>query len=144
MSPAIISIIIFCVLEASNVIILFFAPNFKQGNGVAVFNDWHKAQEQSSMGLFTRYLAYWVAGVKLIFIALLVVVVLTGTPATHFWALIALIASIASYFWRLHPIICQLDDMGKITPKGYSQTLGRTIGFFVLMFGIALEAEIIF
>ncbi|MGL5721881.1 MAG: hypothetical protein ACRCY4_05725 [Brevinema sp.] len=143
MSPAVMAIVIFCVLELSNVIILFFAPNFRQGNGVAVFNDWHEAQKQPSMALFTRYLCYWVAGVKLIFIALLVVVVLTGTPTTHFWALVALIASIASYFWRLHPIICRLDSMDMITPKGYSKTLGRTIALFLVMFSIALVLTLI-
>ena len=50
-------------------------------------------------------MAYWVAGVKLIFIFLLIVVLLTGTEITRVWAVVAMILSIATYFWRLHPII---------------------------------------
>lgn len=50
-------------------------------------------------------MAYWVAGVKLIFIFLLLVVLLTGNETTKIWAVVAMIISIATYFWKLHPII---------------------------------------
>ena len=69
-------------------------------------------------------MAYWIAGVKLIFIFLLLVVLLTGNETTKIWAVVAMIISIATYFWKLHPIIKKLDSLNKISPKGYSKTLG--------------------
>lgn len=98
--------------------ILYFMPVSRLGNGVAVFDSWHEAKENNAMDLFAHYMAYWVAGVKLIFIFLLMVVLFTGTQLTKIWAVAAMILSIATYFWKLHPIIVKLDAMGKITSKG--------------------------
>lgn len=83
-------------------------------------------------------MTYWVAGVKLIFIFLLLVVLLAGTELTKVWAVVAMIISIATYFWRLHLIIKELDSLNKINPKGYSKTLGLMISGFLLMFFTAL------
>ena len=83
-------------------------------------------------------MTYWVAGTKLIFIVLLLVVLLTGTETTKIWAVVAMILSIATYFWKLHPIIKELDEMGKITPKNYSKVLGIMISAFLIMFTGAL------
>lgn len=133
-----ISIIIFCVMELGNVLILYFMPDSKLGNGVAVFDSWQDVKKDASLDLFAHYMAYWVAGVKLIFIFLLMMVLFTGTEVTKMWAVIAMILSIATYFWKLHPIIKKLDNMNKITPKGYSKILGSMITGFLLMFTIAL------
>lgn len=133
-----ISIIIFCVMELGNVLILYFMPDSKLGNGVAVFDSWNDVKEDKVLNLFSHYMAYWVAGVKLIFIFLLMVVLLTGTKITRLWAVIVMILSIATYFWRLHPIIKKLDRMRKITPKGYSKTLGLMITGFLIMFSSSL------
>lgn len=133
-----IAIIIFCVMETANVFILYFAPNSKRGNGVAVFDNWFEAQEEENRALFARYMVYWVAGVKLIFICLLLLILFTGTERTKIGAVVFLILSIATYFWRLHPIIVKLDRNGKITPKGYSKVLGAMIGGFMALFSIAL------
>lgn len=138
-----ISIIIFCIMELGNVLILYFMPDSKLGNGVAVFNSWNDAKNDKALDLFSHYMAYWVAGVKLIFIFLLIVVLFTGTEATKIWAVIAMILSIATYFWKLHPIIKKLDSMGKITPKGYSKTLGLMITGFLIMFSVALIVYLI-
>ena len=35
-----IAIIIFCIMELGNVLILYFKPESKLGNGVAVFDAW--------------------------------------------------------------------------------------------------------
>ena len=83
-------------------------------------------------------MVYWVAGVKLIFIFLLLVVLLTGNEITKIWAVVAMIISIATYFWKLHSIIKKLDSLNKINPKGYSKTLGLMISGFLLMFSTAL------
>ena len=133
-----IAIIIFCIMELGNVLILYFMPDSRLGNGVAVFDSWNDVKEDKALNLFSHYIAYWVAGVKLIFIFLLIVVLLTGTEITRVWAVVAIILSIATYFWRLHPIIKELDKMGKITPKGYSKTLGLMIMGFLIMFLLSL------
>lgn len=125
-------------MELGNVLILYFMPDSRLGNGVAVFDSWNYVKEDKTLNLFSHYMAYWVAGVKLIFIFLLVVVLLTGTETTRVWAVVAMILSIATYFWKLHPIIKKLDQMGKITPKGYSKTLGLMITGFLIMFSLSL------
>ena len=58
-------------------------------------------------------------------------------------AVVAMILSIATYFWRLHPTIKKLDAMGCITPKGYSKALGWMITGFMAMFTLALAAHIL-
>lgn len=131
-------------MELGNVFILYFKPDSKLGNGVAVFNSWFDIKHDDSISLFAYYMAYWVAGVKLIFIFLLLVILFTGSNTTKIWAVVAMILSIATYFWKLHPIIKKLDNMGKITPKGYSKTLGYMISGFLLMFSTALIIHIIF
>lgn len=125
-------------MELGNVLILYFMPDLKLGNGVAVFDSQNEVKEDKVLNLFSHYMAYWVAGVKLIFIFLLIVVLLTGTEITRVWAVVAMILSIATYFWRLHPIIKELDKMGKITSKGYSKTLGLMITEFLIMFSLSL------
>lgn len=138
MSILSLSIIVFCIMELGNILILYFKPDSKLGNGVAVFNAWFDVKNNDSLELFARYMAYWVAGVKLIFIFLLIVILFTGTETTKMFAVIAIILSIATYFFKLHPIIKKLDSMGKITPKGYSKTLGYMISSFLIMFSLAL------
>lgn len=129
-------------MELANVIILYFKPDSKLGNGVAVFKSWFDVKDDKALSLFVHYMVYWVAGVKLIFIFLLLVVLFTGSTTTQMWAVIAIILSIATYFYKLHPIIKKLDSMGKITPKGYSKTLGYMIAGFLTMFSFALIIHI--
>lgn len=66
------------------------------------------------------------------------VILFTGTQTTKVCAVVVMIFSITTYFWKLHPIIKQLDDLDKITPKNYSKTLGRMITGFLIMFSLAL------
>lgn len=138
------SIIIFICLETANVCILYFAPDSKKGNGVAVFDQWETSKDNESTHLFARYMTYWVAGTKLIFIFLLVVIILTANEWTKICTLIVMIISIASYFWKLHPIIKKLDQEGEITPKGYSRTLGFMIATFMILFTLALGSHVFF
>ncbi len=138
-----ISIIVFSILESSNVIILYLHPDSKKGNGVAVFNAWFKSKDDDSFRLFSQYMKNWVAGSKLIFIVLLMACLFTGTETTKIFAVIAVILSIGTYYWHLHPIISKLDDMGEITPKGYSKTLFKMITVFIVMFSIALIVHFI-
>ena len=137
-----IAILIFIIMESANVAILYFWPGSRLGNGVAVFNAYfHPGSEEQR--LLTSYLVNWVAGVKLIFIFLLAVILAIGTEQIKLWAVVAMILSIATYFWRLHPTIKKLDAMGCITPKGYSKALGWMITGFLIMFTLALVVHLL-
>lgn len=137
-----IAILIFIVMESANVAILYFWPGSRLGNGVGVFNAFHNSENEEQR-LFASYLVNWVAGVKLIFIFLLAVILVTGTETVRIGAVVAMILSIATYFWRLHPTIQKLDAMGCITPKGYSKALGWMIAGFMIMFTLALAVHIL-
>ena len=137
------AIIVFVILELSNVIIMYFNPEFKYGNSIAVFKGWEKSKEDEDLHEFVKYLVNWVAGTKLIFIVLLLVIVFTGNELTKFLSAVALVLSIGSYYFRLAPIIKKLDKKGEITPKGYSKTLGQMISSFMIVISIALILEMI-
>lgn len=137
-----IAILVFIIMESANVAILYFWPGSQLGNGVGVFNAFHNSESEEQK-LFTSYLVNWVAGVKLIFIFLLAVILVIGTEQVKLWAVVAMILSIATYFWRLHPTIKKLDAMGCIIPKSYSKALVWMITGFMLMFTAALIVHII-
>lgn len=137
------AIILFILLEISNVIILYFKPDSKLGNGVAVFNAWEKSKQDEQIHDFIKYLVYWVAGTKLIFIMLLIVILLTGSVMTKLLSVIALILSILSFYWKMYPIIKQLDNRNEIIPKGYSKTLGIMIATFITVFSLVLLLNIL-
>ncbi len=137
------AIIFFIVAELLNVLILYFAPDLKKGNGVAVFKFWDKAKQNPDEQLFAQYMANWVAGSKLIFIALLVVILLFGNEATKLLSMVAMIFSIATYYFKLHPLIKKLDDADQLTTKGYSKILLAMITGFILIFIVALIVYIV-
>lgn len=143
MSILSIAIIIFIVLESLNVLTLYFNPGSQLGNGVGVFNAWEQSKADPHVHQFVRYLVFWVAGTKLIFIALLLVILLTAGESTKLLTVVAMIASIASFFWRLFPIIRSLDAANQVTPQGYSKTLGIMIAAFIGLFALALTWSLI-
>lgn len=136
------AICIFILLELMNVSMLYFNPGSKLGNGIGVFNAWEASKEDESVHALVKYLVYWVAGTKLIFISLLLVILFTGSQLTKMLSVGVLILSILSFYWRLYPIMLSLDSKDQITPKGYSKTLGRMIAGFIIMFLIALLVSI--
>ena len=71
-------IIAFILLEASNVLALYFAPGSKRANAVGVFSAWEKSKQYPEIHDFVKYLVYWVAGAKLIFLFLLGGIALLG------------------------------------------------------------------
>lgn len=133
-----ISIIVFILMETSNVFILYFKPKFKYGNGVSVFKTYELSEKDKMTHLFIKYLTNWVAGTKLIFIVLLAVILVLGDEQLKCYSLVVMIFSIATYFFRLAPIIKKLDENDLVNPKGYSKTLNYLIIFFILMFTLAL------
>lgn len=136
-------ILIFLVLETSNVLMLYFTPGTRRGNGLGVFNAYEKSKADPEVHALVKYLINWVAGTKLIFILLLIVVLFTGDSNTRILSVIALIVSIFTFFWRLYPAIRNLDHAGQITPKGYSKTLGLMIFGFIAAFALALVLHLI-
>ena len=132
------ALIIFIAMELSNVIIMYFNPDFKYGNSMSTFKQWHKSQQSEPERLFVKYMVNWVANCKLIFLTLLTAVLLFGNETITVWAVIATIFSISIYFISLHPTIKKLDAINQIWPKGYSGTLANTIRIFIAMFALAL------
>lgn len=133
-----IAMIAFAVLELLNVIMLYLTPGTKKGNGLGVFNAYEKSKSDPEVHALVNYLVNWVAGTKLIFIVLLIGIMITGSPATKVFSVIALIFSILTFFSRLYPIICKMDEKGELSPRGYSRTLAFMIAGFVAVFAAAL------
>jgi len=132
------AIIIFCILEITNVLALYFFPDTKKANGMGVFKAWEKSKQDPDIHNLVKYLVNWVAGTKLIFIMLLIVIVYTADEQGLLLTGAALIISISSFFWRLFPLIKTMDRNDQIDPKNYSASLGWIILVFILGFLFAI------
>ncbi|MDX1734046.1 MAG: hypothetical protein R3228_06760 [Halioglobus sp.] len=124
----------FVVLELSNVLTMYFFPGSGKANSVGVFSAWEASRQYPEIHDFVRYLVFWVAGSKLIFLLLLVVIIVYGTPDMQRISLIALAVSTMSFYWRLFPLIRKMDRDGQIQPRRYSIFLGSLIALFILVF----------
>ena len=127
-------IMAFIILETTNVVALYFSPDSKYANSVGVFKAWEKSKRDPEIHDFVKYLVNWVAGTKLIFILLLIVILFTADGQTLISTGVALVISIASFFWRLYPLIRKMDRDDQIDPKNYATVLGWMILAFVLVF----------
>jgi hypothetical protein len=127
----------FIILELSNVLVMYFAPGSKYANAVGVFSAWEKSKQDPEIHDFIRYLVYWVAGVKLIFLFLLIVIIQFGSSDLQRMSLIALCLATLSFYWRLFPLIRKLDRKGQIKPKNYSIVIGVMIFVFIVFFALA-------
>lgn len=143
MSVLTIVLSVFAVLETLNIILLYFSPGSRRGNAVGVFDAYEKARRDPEIRDFVGYLINWVAGTKLIFVALIVVIIVAGTEELQFYSAIALVVSVSSYYIGLHPKLRAIDRNGQLTPKGYSRTLGLMIGGFLAAFVIAVVAYLL-
>jgi hypothetical protein len=132
----------FLILEAANVVTLYFFPSSKYANGVGVFKAWENSKQHPEVHDFVKYLVNWVAGTKLIFILLLIVILLTASEQTLFFSGAAMVVSIASFFWRLFPLIRKMDRDNQIDPKNYSAILGWMILAFIAVFLTAVVISI--
>ncbi len=133
-----VAILIFIFFEAMNVLILYFKPNFKYGNSMRAFKSWEDLKKSEDTRLFSKYMVNWVANTKLIFIALLCVILFTANDTTKLISLIAVALCTCMYYVKLHPIIKKLDKKNNITPKGYSKTLFLMISGIICMFFVAI------
>ena len=136
-----IGISIFVFIEFLNIIILYFQPTSTKGNGVGVFDSYSNIKEENRE--FVTYLVNWVAGAKLIFIMVGIVVVIFGNYMTQLFTVVAMIISISSFYWKLYPAVRRLENRGEITPKGYSKTLNYMILSFIIGFVIILVVALL-
>ncbi|WP_420640847.1 hypothetical protein [Candidatus Leptofilum sp.] len=127
----------FLLLELSNVATLYFVPGSKKANAVGVFTAWEKSKQYPEIHDFVKYLVYWVAGSKLIFILLLAAIIIFGEPNLQRISLVALAAATVTFYWRLFPLIKKMDRNGEVEPKNYSMTLGIMIFVFIALFLVA-------
>jgi hypothetical protein len=119
-------------MEILNIITLYFKPGSKISNAVGVFKAWEKSKNDPEIHDFVKYLVFWVAGTKLIFILLIIVILIFGDPITQSISIIALIISTATFYWKLFPLIRKMDKVNQIEPKGYSIVLGIMIATMMI------------
>ena len=132
-----IAIIAFIILEMGNIMMMYFLPDSKMGNGVGVFKAWEKSKTDPEIYNFAKYMVNWVAGTKVIFILLLIVFLVWGDDKTLPFVGVAMTLSIATFFFRLFPIMKDMDQKGQVDPKGYSKTLRWMILGMILVFSAA-------
>ncbi len=128
----------FLILEVINVITLYLFPGSKYANAIGIFNAWEKSKSDPEIHNFIRYLINWVAGTKLIFIMLLIVIIHTADRVGLIFTAVMMVFSITPFYWRLLPILRKMDHEGQITPHNYSLALGVMISVFILAFLIGL------
>jgi hypothetical protein len=131
-------IIGFVLLEGSNVAALYFMPESKKANAMGVFRAWEQSKQDPAVHDLVRYLVNWVAGTKLMFLVLLVVILLTADAEGLFYTGIAMVIAISSFFWRLFPLARKMDREGQLDPAGYSSLLGLMIAGMLLIFLVAI------
>jgi hypothetical protein len=136
-------LIAFLVLESINIVALYFRPGSRSSNALGVFAAWEASKQDPDVHDLVRYLAFWVAGTKLIFVMLLISILVFGDQRLKVTAVGVLIISIASFFWRLFPLIRRVDARDGLKPHGYSKTLGRMITAIIVVMTIALAFAIV-
>lgn len=128
----------FLLMEVANVVALYLFPDSKLANSVGVFNGWEKSKADPEIHNFVKYLVNWVAGTKLIFILLLAAILITADEQILLLTGIALILSIAVFFWRLFPMMRRMDRDDQISPKNYSSVLGWMILGMIIAFAFGV------
>jgi hypothetical protein len=106
-------------------------------NAVGVFSAWEGSKLHPEFHDFIKYLVYWVAGAKLVFLLLLGVILLYGSDEIQRLSLIALGIATFSFYWRLFPLIRKMDRNGQIHPQKYSLLLGLMIFVLISLFALA-------
>jgi len=129
-----IALVGFIILESGNIFVLYFFPDSKLANGMGVFIAWERSKDDPGIHDLARYLVNWVAGTKLIFIGLLIVLLFTADQTALLLTAGVMALTISSFYWRLFPLIRKMDSQSQIEPPGYSKSLGWMIGAMILCF----------
>jgi len=130
-------VLVFILIELSNVLALYFFPGSKKANAVGVFSAWEESKLHPQIHTFIKYLVNWVAGVKLIVLFLLGTLLLYGDDNVQRMSLIAMAIATLSFYWALLPLIRKMDVDGQIRPRNYSIFLGIMITSIILLFILA-------
>lgn len=130
-------LLVFILLEFSNVVALYFFPGSKRANAVGVFSAWEKSKQDPEIHDLMRYLVYWVAGAKLIFLFLLGLIVAFADLNLQRLSLVALGLATLTFYWRLYPLARKMDHEGQVQPKNYSLVLGGMIFAMIVLFSVA-------
>jgi hypothetical protein len=101
---------------------------------VGVFTAWEQSKRDPALHAFIQYLVNWVAGVKLIFLALLGLIVVVGDAELQRLSLLALAATTATFYWRLFPLVRRMARRGEVEPGKYATLLGMMILAFIAAF----------
>lgn len=127
-------LLVFILLEFSNVVALYFFPGSKRANAVGVFSAWEKSKQFPEIHDLMRYLVYWVAGTKLIFLFLLGLIVVFADVNLQRWSLAALGLATLTFYWRMFPLARKMDQNDQVRPKKYSLVLGGMILTMIVLF----------
>lgn len=135
---------IFTIFELLNILMLYTKPGSQHGNSIGFFFAYEQSKENKEVHALVKYLVYWVAGTKLIFIGLLTIIILTGSWLTQLFAVIVLLLTTSTFFWKMYPIIQKMDKNNQLIVNGYSKKLAFMIISFLIMFFVALLIEVLF
>lgn len=134
-----VTLLVFAGIEALSVLELYFLKDRCMFNGIAMFSGWEISKEVPEVHGMVCYLVNWVAGMKLIVVGLLVVLALTALTQTLLMVGLALFVAVASFFWRMFPLVSKFDAHGFIQPKGRAKTMGLMVaGLEVLLIGAVM------
>jgi hypothetical protein len=128
---------LFLILELANVLALYFRPDSLNFNSVGVFKAWEQSKAHPEIHDLIRYLTYWVAGTKLVFIALLAIILLTTSEHTQRVAALVMIPCIATFYWRLFPLSRKMGREGQLVTKNYDKVLSTMILVMLIAFSAA-------
>jgi hypothetical protein len=127
-------LLVFIVLEFSNVVALYFYPGSKKANAVGMFDAWEKSKQYPEIHDLMRYLVFWVAGAKLIFLLLLGLFVVFADLNLQRLSLVALALATLIFYWRMFPLARKMDHEGRVHPRNYSLILGGMILALIVLF----------
>jgi hypothetical protein len=130
--------LIFIIIESMNIFVLYFKKETTKANGAGCFKALEQSKQYPQIYDMVKYLIHWVAGTKLIFLLLLMIILIFGDPIVQMWSTIVLIIAISSFYVGLFPIIRKMDREGQIVPKGYSIILLIMITSLIVGFSAGL------
>ena len=122
-----ITLLVFAFIESLNMLELYFMQDNCKFNGACIFSSWEKSKADPEVHALIRYLVNWLAGVKMIVIALVLVLVFTASENTLILAAVALVITIASFYWRLYPMLRTADKAKQLSSRGHSKRLSMML-----------------
>ncbi|MEJ2758803.1 MAG: hypothetical protein P8046_10020 [Anaerolineales bacterium] len=140
-----VTLLVFAGIEALSVLELYFMQDRCMFNGMALFSGWEISKEVPEVHGMVCYLINWVAGMKLIVVGLLVILVLMAPTQILLLVGASLFVTVASFFWRMFPLVSKFDANGFIQPAGRAKTMGLMVaGLEVLLIGAVIIEAVLY